>query len=87
MSLLSLATLKITLKWYSNINSHSHSHSHLLPGGCAQVREGLRWVAPKAKVWSNMLCTLTWTSTNHLDKLIRISIDKTTFVSVPDIWI
>ena len=33
-----------------------------LAGRGAQVREGLRWVVPKAKVWRFTLCTLTWTS-------------------------
>ena len=58
-----------------------------LAGRCAQVREGLRWLAPKAEVWSCTLCTLTCSSTNHFMILVRFSIDKTVFMSFPELWI
>ena len=47
--------LKLYVKKFYSLNERIayvffFSHSHLLPGRYAQVREGLRWVAPKARL-------------------------------------
>ena len=87
-SLLNTLACLVRLKtFWQRLFEFTSLHFTPLAGRDAQFHEGMRVVAPKAGVWSFTLCTLTWTSTNHVIKSIRFTVYKSVLMELPEIWI